>query len=77
MRIDGTHYRAIWMDETPGVVKVIDQRKLPFEFSVLDLKTAEDAFDAIADMVVRGAPLIGATAAYGLYLAAFRSDPLN
>jgi methylthioribose-1-phosphate isomerase len=77
MRIDGTHYRAIWMDETPGVVKVIDQRKLPFEFSVLDLKSAEDAFDAIADMVVRGAPLIGATAAFGLYLAAFRSDPLN
>lgn len=77
MRIDGTHYRAIWMDDNPGIVKVIDQRKLPFDFSVLDLKTAEDAFDAIAHMVVRGAPLIGATAAYGLYLAAFTSDPLN
>jgi methylthioribose-1-phosphate isomerase len=77
MRIDGTHYRAIWMDDSPGVVKVIDQRKLPFDFSILDLKTAEDAFHAIADMVVRGAPLIGATAAFGLYLAAFRSDPLN
>lgn len=77
MRIDGTHYRAIWMDDTPGVVKVIDQRKLPFDFSVLDLNTAEDAFDAIAHMVVRGAPLIGATAAFGLYLAAYRSDPEN
>lgn len=77
MRVDGTHYRAIWMDETPGVVKAIDQRKLPFELSILDLKTAEDAFDAIADMAVRGAPLIGATAAFGLYLAAFRSDAEN
>ena len=77
MRIDGTHYRAIWMDETPGVVKAIDQRKLPFEFNILELKTAKDAFDAIAGMAVRGAPLIGATAAFGLYLAAFRSDPEN
>jgi methylthioribose-1-phosphate isomerase len=62
------------MDETPGVVKVIDQRLLPFEFHILELKTTADAYDAIADMVVRGAPLIGATAAFGLYLAAFRSD---
>jgi methylthioribose-1-phosphate isomerase len=75
MRIDGTHYRAIWMDEKPGIVKVIDQRILPFEFRILELKTVTDAYDAIADMLVRGAPLIGATAAFGLYLAAFRSDP--
>ena len=75
MRIDGTHYRSIWMDETPGIVRVIDQRLLPFEFRVLELRTVSDAYDAIADMVVRGAPLIGATAAFGLYLAAFQSDP--
>lgn len=77
MRIDGTHYRAIWMDETAGVVRVIDQRFLPFEFRILELKTVADAYDAIADMAVRGAPLIGATAAFGLYLAAFRSDPTH
>jgi len=73
MRIDGTHYRTIWMEDDPGVVKVIDQRFLPFEFHIQELKSATDAYDAIAGMVVRGAPLIGVTAAFGLYLAAFRS----
>ncbi len=77
MRIDGTHYRSIWMEEDPGVVKVIDQRFLPFEFRILELRSMTDAYDAIAGMAVRGAPLIGATAAFGLYLAAFRSDPQN
>lgn len=77
MRIDGTHYRSIWMDDKPGIVKVIDQRVLPFEFRILELKSSEDAFQAISNMTVRGAPLIGATAAFGLYLAAFRSDPDN
>ena len=74
MRINGTHYRAIWMEEDPGVVKVIDQRFLPFEFRILELRSMTDAYEAIAGMAVRGAPLIGATAAFGLYLAAFRSD---
>jgi methylthioribose-1-phosphate isomerase len=73
MRIDGTHYRTIWMEKDPGVVKVIDQRYLPFEFRILELKSYQDAFDAIASMAVRGAPLIGVTAAFGLYLAAYRS----
>ena len=77
MRIDGIHYRAIWMEEDPGVVKVIDQRFLPFEFRVLELKSATDAYDAIVGMAVRGAPLIGVTAAFGLYLAALRSDSKN
>jgi len=75
MRIDGKHYRSIWMDENPGIVKVIDQRMLPFAFHILELKSLTEAYHAIADMAVRGAPLIGATAAFGLYLAAFRSDP--
>ena len=61
------------MEDNPGVIKVIDQRSLPFEFKVLELKTARDAYDAIALMAVRGAPLIGACAAFGLYLAAFQS----
>jgi len=77
MLIDGTHYRAIWIEKDPGVVKVIDQRVLPFEFRILELKSMTDAFDAIDHMVVRGAPLIGATAAFGLYLAAYRSDQQN
>lgn len=77
MRIGGTHYRTIWMEDDPGIVKVIDQRKLPFEFHIMELKTAEDAFYAIREMVVRGAPLIGVTAAFGLYLAARNSDTKN
>jgi len=63
------------MERDPGIVKVIDQRYLPFEFRVKELKSAEDAFHAIREMVVRGAPLIGVTAAYGLYLAALHSEP--
>jgi methylthioribose-1-phosphate isomerase len=73
MRINGIHYRSIWMEEDPGIVKVIDQRGLPFDFGILELKSYNDVFDAIAGMAVRGAPLIGVTAAYGLYLAAYRS----
>ena len=73
MKISGTHYRTIWATKT-GSVRVIDQSRLPFEFSTVDLDTVEDAARAIRTMVVRGAPLIGATAAYGLALAA-RSDP--
>jgi methylthioribose-1-phosphate isomerase len=77
MRIKGTHYRSIWIEDDPGVVKVIDQRFLPFEMRILELKNLSDAYDAIADMVVRGAPLIGATAAFGLYLAAYNSNTKN
>jgi methylthioribose-1-phosphate isomerase len=68
MRISGTHYRTIWVPE-PGRVRVIDQSRLPFEFATLDLKTLSDAARAIKTMIVRGAPLIGATAAYGMALA--------
>jgi methylthioribose-1-phosphate isomerase len=73
MKISGTHYRTIW--PTPaGTIRVIDQSRLPFEFATIDLKTLEDAAHAIRSMVVRGAPLIGATAAYGMALA-LRTDP--
>ena len=72
MKISGVYYRGIW--RTPaGTVRVIDQSRLPFEFATLDLDTAEDTAKAIQTMVVRGAPLIGATAAYGVALA-MRSD---
>jgi methylthioribose-1-phosphate isomerase len=73
MRISGTHFRTIWMTES-GTVRVIDQSRLPFEFVTVDLETPADAAQAIKTMVVRGAPLIGATAAYGMALAA-RSNP--
>ena len=68
MNISGTHYRTIWRTPT-GSVRVIDQSRLPFEFSTIDLETLDDAASAIQTMVVRGAPLIGATAAYGFALA--------
>jgi methylthioribose-1-phosphate isomerase len=73
MNIAGTHYRGIWCNPS-GCVRVIDQTRLPFEFAILDLVTVADAARAIRTMVVRGAPLIGATAAYGMALAA-REDP--
>ena len=68
MKISGTHYRTIWATAV-GTVRVIDQSRLPFEFVTLDLETLDDAARAIRNMVVRGAPLIGATAAYGMALA--------
>jgi methylthioribose-1-phosphate isomerase len=61
-------FRTIWPTEDK-YVEVIDQRKLPHEFVVVKLETYDDAVDAIKEMIVRGAPLIGATAAYGIYLA--------
>jgi methylthioribose-1-phosphate isomerase len=65
--------RPIWLDERDGQVKVIDQRRLPHEFVVLTLASMDDVIHAITAMVVRGAPLIGVTAAYGMYLAARRA----
>jgi len=67
MRIEGKEYRTIWFEN--NVVKIIDQTKLPHQFIIKDLKTVKDAINAIKVMEVRGAPLIGATAAYGLVLA--------
>jgi methylthioribose-1-phosphate isomerase len=72
MRISGTHYRTIW-PTAAGTVHVIDQSRLPFEFATLELETLDDVAQAIRSMVVRGAPLIGAAAAYGVALA-LRSD---
>ena len=68
MKISGQHYRTIWPTDS-GSVRVIDQSRLPFEFVTRDLHGLEDAALAIRSMVVRGAPLIGATAAYGMALA--------
>jgi len=68
MKISGTHYRGIWHTPT-GQVRIIDQSRLPFEFATKDLDTVTDAAEAIRTMAVRGAPLIGATAAFGVALA--------
>src|SRR5690242_11837073 len=68
MNISGRHYRTIWpLGE--DAVEVIDQTKLPHRFETLTLRSAEDCARAISEMIVRGAPLIGATAAYGIALA--------
>ena len=67
MRINGKKYRTIWYED--NVVKIIDQTKLPHHFIIKDLKTIKDAVKAIKTMEVRGAPLIGGTAAYGIVLA--------
>ena len=74
MKVDGRPYRTIWLNEDGSSVDVIDQRWLPHEFKVATLRSVAEAATAIRDMWVRGAPLIGATAAYGLALA-MREDP--
>jgi methylthioribose-1-phosphate isomerase len=69
MKVDGKHFRSIWLEPDGWTVGAIDQRKLPHEFVVAQLATVETAADAIRSMLVRGAPLIGATAAFGMALA--------
>ena len=76
MKISGKEYRTIWFDEKDQAVKIIDQTKLPHQFEIKNLKTVKDAINAIKTMEVRGAPLIGATAAYGIVLAIMeKNDP--
>jgi len=74
MRIEGKEYHTIWFDQKNQVVKIINQTKLPHQFIIKDLKTVKDAINAIKNMEVRGAPLIGATAAYGLVLAIIENN---
>ena len=69
MNIDGKPYRTIWLGADGVSAEIIDQTKLPFALEILSLRTLQDAAHAIASMQVRGAPLIGATAAYGVALA--------
>jgi len=69
MKVDGRHFRSIWLEPDGWSVGAIDQRRLPHEFVIARIETAEAAADAIRTMLVRGAPLIGATAAYGMALA--------
>ncbi len=73
MKVDGKDTRPIWFDKNSETVRIIDQRLLPHEFVVSDLKTVDDVIMAIQEMYVRGAPLIGVTGAYGVYLAAIHA----
>jgi methylthioribose-1-phosphate isomerase len=78
MKISGRHYRTIWTRDPraggDGAVEIIDQTKLPHRFETTALRSVGEAAHAIKAMIVRGAPLIGATAAYGMALA-MREDP--
>ena len=75
MRIENKAYRTIWFED--NLVKIIDQTKLPHKFIIKDLKNVKDAINAIKTMEVRGAPLIGATAAYGLVLSIIEKNDLS
>jgi methylthioribose-1-phosphate isomerase len=76
MNVGDRHFRTIWLNDDGQSVDIIDQRWLPHEFRVETLRSMQDAAVAIKDMWVRGAPLIGVTAAYGMALQ-MRSDPSN
>src|SRR5580704_9847066 len=71
MKVDGKHTRTIWLQSDGVTVGTIDQTLLPHRFETIALRTLEDAARAIKTMQVRGAPLIGATAAYGMALAVY------
>ena len=73
MKIDGVHHRSIWLSDDGWSVRIFDQRQLPWRVEIAELTTVEAAARAIKEMWTRGAPLIGATAAYGLALG-LRAD---
>jgi len=74
LKVKGKNYKSIWLDKKKSIVVVIDQRQLPHQFKLLYLKNIKEIKKAIKEMVVRGAPLIGVTAAYGIYLS-MKKDP--
>lgn len=78
MLVNGVNYQSIWADkDDKSIIKVIDQRLLPYSFKTVDLCSVEDVFSAIRDMTVRGAPLIGAAGAFGIYLATLEITSLT
>ncbi len=74
MKVDGQEMRPIWFDTDSKTVQIIDQRRLPHEFIIEDLNTVDDVIRAIKDMYVRGAPLIGATGALGVYISLIQKN---
>ena len=77
MKVAGRHFRTIWVDSDGTTINIIDQTLLPHRFEIMQLNCLGDAVTAIKDMQVRGAPLIGATAAYGMCLAALENASEN
>ena len=78
MRINDTHHQTIWVNPNdPTIICTWDQRKFPHSIEVVELKTLDETVEAIANMTVRGAPLIGGTAAFGMYLAALHGPSEN
>lgn len=74
MHVEERPYRTVWSDPEKGVVRIIDQRKIPWEFEIEDLSSVSEVATAIRDMHVRGAGCIGTTAAYGMWLAAQQAE---
>lgn len=74
MNIQGKNYRTIWLTDGERSISIIDQRYLPHQFVIEELRTVTDVATAIRDMHLRGAPLIGVAAAYGMYLAAMEAE---
>ena len=77
MIVKDKHLTTIWYDNSSDKIKIIDQRLLPHEIKFVELNTLQDVCFAIQDMQVRGAPLIGITAAYGMYIAARENSDIN
>ena len=77
MKIENKEYKTIWFDEGNQSVKIIDQTKLPHQFIIKDLNTVKETINAIKTMEVRGAPLIGGTAAYGMVMAVKENNDPN
>jgi methylthioribose-1-phosphate isomerase len=74
LKVNGVHYRSVWLKpDDPQTVQIIDQRFLPFQFIIEDLRTVGEVSAAIRDMHSRGAPLIGALAGFGMYLSALHA----
>mgnify|MGYP000719094555 FL=1 len=74
MLVQNKNLTTIWYEQNTDKIKIIDQRFIPFELKIVELNTVDEVCFAIKEMQVRGAPLIGVTAAYGMYIAA-RKNP--
>ena len=77
MLVEGKKLTTIWVDNDESLVKIIDQRLLPHKLKIINLNNLTDAIYAIKEMQVRGAPLIGVTAAYGMYFASKKNADIE
>ena len=77
MLVNNKHLTTIWYEEKSDKVKIIDQRLIPFGLKIVELNTVDEVCFAIREMQVRGAPLIGVTAAYGMYIASKENPDLD